>query len=163
MITVGKITGWYGIQGWVKVYSYTKPITNILTYSPWQLCQQGQWQTVTVAEGRMQGKGLVARFESCQDRDQAARFLGAEIAIQRDQLPSTEAGEYYWTDLVGLTVINTEGITLGQIDHLLETGANDVLVVKGTQERLIPFLLERVVLEIDLSKRLMRVDWEIDF
>jgi 16S rRNA processing protein RimM len=163
MITVGKITGWYGIQGWVKVYSYTKPITNILTYSPWQLCQQGQWQTVMVAEGRAQGKGLVARLESCQDRDQAARFIGAEIAINREQLPPTSAGEYYWSDLIGLTVVNTEGITLGQIDHLLETGANDVLVVKGTQERLIPFLLERVILEIDLSKRLMRVDWEIDF
>jgi 16S rRNA processing protein RimM len=78
-------------------------------------------------------------------------------------LPPAPEGEYYWTDLIGLTVINREGVTLGQVDHLLETGANDVLVVKGERERLIPFLLELVVLEVDLAQRMLRVDWEEDF
>ncbi len=164
-IIVGKIVSLYGVRGWVKVYSYTNPRTNILTYSPWQLGLHGQWQNVMVAERQAYGKGILARLESCQDRDTAARFLGADIAVDRGQLPPTLEGEYYWADLIGLTVINSEGITFGQVVSLLETGANDVLVVKGegTPERLIPFLPDRVILEIDLSKRWIRVDWEVDY
>jgi 16S rRNA processing protein RimM len=160
---IGRISGLYGVRGWVKVFSYTSPITNILNYSPWQLCQHGQWRTLSVCEGRAHGKGIIARLESIPDRDEAARLLGAEIAVNREQLPPAPEGEYYWTDLIGLTVINREGVTLGQVDHLLETGANDVLVVKGERERLIPFLLELVVLEVDLAQRMLRVDWEEDF
>ncbi len=160
---IGHISGLYGVRGWVKIFSYTRPIKNILNYSPWQLGQNGQWQTISVSEGRAQGKGIIARFESINDRDQASRLLGAEIAVERQQLPQPSDGEYYWADLIGLTVINREGITLGQVDHLLETGANDVLVLKGERERLIPFLLEQVVLDVDLAQSVLRVDWGADF
>ncbi len=162
-IMIGRISGLYGVRGWVKVFSYTCPIKNILNYSPWQLGKNGLWQTIAVSEGRSQGKGIIARLESIIDRDQASRFLGAEIAVERQQLPQLADGEYYWADLIGLTVINREGVTLGRVDHLLETGANDVLVVKGERERLIPFLLEHVVLDVDLAQSVLRVDWGVDF
>ena len=162
-IMLGKINGLYGVRGWVKVFSYTKPITNILNYSPWQVYQQGQWQTVLAPEGQAHGKGIVARLESCHDRQEAARFLGADIAIYREQLPSLPEDEYYWSDLIGLTVINQENIILGQIEYLLETGANDVMVVTGKGERLIPLVFKEIVLEVNLAQRWLRVAWDVDF
>ncbi len=162
-VILGRISGFYGVRGWVKVFSYTKPIANILNYSSWQLCQHERWQTVSLCEGKIHGKGIIARLDSIHDRDEAARLLGADIAVEREQLPSTYNGEYYWADLIGLTVVNHEGVTLGQVDHLLETGANDVLVVKGERERLIPFLPEHVILDVDLVQHLLHVDWDADF
>jgi len=163
-IIIGRINGLYGIHGWVKIYSYTSPITQILEYSPWQLCLKGQWQTLSMYEGKGHGKGIIARLDSSHDRDEAARLLGADIAIFRSQLPPISEDEYYWNDLIGLTVINHHGITLGTVDHLLETaGANDILAVKGNKEYLIPFVLERVILEVNLTQRIIRVDWDEDF
>lgn len=162
-VSIGRINGLYGVRGWIKVFSYARPITNILNYSPWQLYQHGQWQTVSLSEGKAHGKGIIARFESISNRDEAARLVGSEIAVNREQLPPTPKGEYYWADLIGLTVVNREDITLGQVDHLLETGANDVLVVKGERERLIPFLREQVVVDVDLAQSVLRVDWDEDF
>ena len=162
-IMLGHISGLYGVRGWVKVFSYTKPITNIFNYSPWQLYQYGQWQTLSVCEGKTHGKGIIARLETIHDRDEAARLLGADIMISRSQLPTAPINEYYWVDLIDLTVINHKGVKLGQVDYMLETGANDVIVVKGKRERLIPFVLGRVVLEVDLVGRVLRVDWDEDF
>ncbi|MCK5718095.1 MAG: ribosome maturation factor RimM [Thiomargarita sp.] len=162
-VILGRINGFYGVRGWVKVFSYTAPIANILDYSSWQLYQQGQWRNVSVSEGKIHGKGIIARLEEIHDRDAAASLLGADIAIERAQLPPTSKDEYYWTDLVGLTVLNHEGVNFGQVDHLLETGANDVLVVKGKRERLIPFLPDQVILDIDLAQHIVHVDWDEDF
>jgi 16S rRNA processing protein RimM len=162
-IFLGKINGLYGIQGWVKVFSYTDPLTNIFNYSSWQLCQQGRWQTVAVHEGQVQGRGLIARLAGCHTRDEAARFIGAEIAVDRAQLPPLAEGEYYWADLLGLKVFNQQGVFLGEVDYLLETGAHDVLVLKGETERLIPFVLEHIVLAVDLTQKILRVDWDEDF
>ena len=162
-IMIGRISGLYGVRGWVKIFSHTRPIKNILNYSPWQLGKNGQWQTISISEGRVQGKGIIAHLESIDSREQAASLLGAEIAVDRQQLPQPAKDEYYWADLIGLTVINREGITLGQVDHLLETGANDVLVLKGERERLIPFLPKQVILEVDLAQSVLRVDWGADF
>jgi len=162
-VSIGRINGLYGVRGWIKVFSYARPITNILNYSPWQLYQHGQWQTVSLSEGQAHGKGIIVRLDSISNRDEAARLVGSEIAVNREQLPPTPKGEYYWADLIGLTVVNREDITLGQVDHLLETGANDVLVVKGERERLIPFLPEQVVVDVDLAQSVLRVDWDEDF
>ena len=104
-IIIGQINGLYGVQGWVKVYSYTEPIVNIINYSPWQLYLQTQWQTWSILAGKKQGKGIIARLENVIDRTQATNLLGAEIAIERSQLPATSNNEYYWSDLIGLTVI----------------------------------------------------------
>lgn len=162
-IILGYINGLYGIQGWVKIYSYTRPLTNIFNYNPWQVKVREQWQTVSFREGRTHGKGLVAHLEPCHDRNEALRWLNAEIAVYREQLPPTAEDDYYWADLIGLTVINSENRTLGQIVQLLETGANDVLVVKGEREHLIPFLLNHSIKQIDLTRGLVHVDWSTDF
>lgn len=162
-IIVGRINGIYGVRGWVKVYSYTRPIKNILTYSPWQLYQHQQWQTVNVCEGKPHGKGIIVRLETCQTREQAALLLGSKIAISRDQLPPTEDDEYYWSDLVGLKVINQDGIEFGTVDYLIETGSNDVLVVKGETERLIPFLIPQFIIQVDLQQQQILVDWDPAF
>jgi 16S rRNA processing protein RimM len=162
-LVIGRINGLYGVRGWVKVYSYTDPITNILDYSPWQLWQHGAWHSVKLQQGQAHGKGIIAQLEGCFDRDQAARLLGAEIAILREHLPPPPPDEYYWSDLIGLTVVNQAEQTLGVVERLLETGAHDVLVVQGERERLIPFVLERIVLAVDLTARRIQVDWDADF
>jgi 16S rRNA processing protein RimM len=162
-VLLGHICGLHGVCGWVKVFSVTAPPANILNYSPWQIGQGGQWRTLDVLSGRVQGKSIVAQLATYDDRDAAAQLLGAEIAVYREQLPILDKGDYYWTDLIGLTVINQQGITLGQVSYLLETGANDVLVVQGDRERLIPFLHDQVVLMIDFERGVVSVDWDAEF
>ncbi|WP_353571692.1 ribosome maturation factor RimM [Candidatus Albibeggiatoa sp. nov. BB20] len=162
-VIVGCINGIYGVRGWVKVYSYTRPIENILAYSPWQLCQHRQWQTVNISEGKPHGKGIIVRLDACHTREQAALLLGSEIAISHEQLPPTEDDEYYWSDLVGLKVINQDGVLFGTVDYLIETGSNDVLVVKGERERLIPFVIPQFITQIDLQQQQILVDWDPEF
>ncbi|OGT18868.1 MAG: ribosome maturation factor RimM [Gammaproteobacteria bacterium RBG_16_57_12] len=162
LITVGRITGLYGVQGWVKIFSYTQPRDNILNYNPWLLCIRGQWRAVKLHQGKAHGKGIIARIEGYDDRDTAATLTGVDIAIERSQLPPAGEGEYYWIDLIGLEVINQEGRSLGKVADLLETGANDVLVVKGDQERLIPYVKDVIVQTVDLKQKIMRVDWQED-
>ena len=162
-IIVGKVTGPYGVRGWVNVRSYTVPVENILMYSPWQLRIGGQWVPISVTAGRRHGKGCIAELDSCTDRDAAARFSDAEVAVARGQLPPTEEGEYYWADLVGMSVATRDGANLGRVARLLETGANDVLVIEGERERLIPFVLGDVVLDVDLAAGAIRVDWDPEF
>ena len=135
-----------------------------MQYSPWYLQKGNETKAVKLVDGRRQGKLVVAALDGVDDRDKAASLGGWKIRISREQLPAAEAGEYYWADLVGLIVENQDGIVLGRVDHLLETGANDVLVVKGDgQERLIPFLQGQTVLQIDLDSGRMLVDWDSDF
>lgn len=163
-VTLGRISGPHGVRGWLRVYSETEPPENILTYSPWYLGRAGVWRSYELAQGRPHGKGVVAKLQGCDDRDTAAALTELEIAVKRSQLADDLApGEYYWTDLEGLEVVTAEGVTLGRIHHLLATGANDVLVVHGDRERLIPYLPEQVVLEVDLAAGRMRVDWDPDF
>ena len=162
-VILGKIAGVYGVRGWVKVFSETKPRENIFSYTPWQIRIKGQWQTIKVVEGKPHGKGLVAHLQSYDDRDFATQLVGAEIAIYKTQLPEAAEGEYYWADLVGLKVITADGQTLGQVDHLFETGANDVLVVRGDRERLIPFVQGQYIHEVDLDAGEIRVDWDPEF
>jgi len=162
-VIVGKITSSYGIRGWVKVHSFTEPQTNIFDYAPWYLKQDGQWREYTLSEGRTHGKGVVAHLKNVDDRNQADLLRGIEIAVRREQLPEAEDGEYYWLDLIGCQVQNLDGEDLGRVEEMMETGANDVLVVKGERERLIPYVIDEVVKEVDLGQKLIRVDWPADF
>lgn len=158
---VGRISGLYGVRGWVKVFSEAEPRDNILTYNPWYLgVEHRPWG---VAEGRLHGKGLVARLEACEGRDQAAALIGLEIGIRRDQLPRLGADEFYWADLVGLSVETLEGRQLGRVDRVFATAANDVLVVTGERERLVPFLRDRVIKDVDFDLGRIRVDWDPEF
>ena len=160
-LVLGHIDGVYGVRGWVKVFSETAPREGILRYSPWLL---GTAPTPRrVAEGRAHGKGVVVRLEGCDDRDQAAALVGQEIAVTRDRLPPPKADEFYWIDLEGLAVETLEGVALGQVSHLFSTGSNDVLVVVGERERLLPFTWDAAVRAVDFERRLIQVDWDPDF
>ncbi len=163
LISIGKISGLFGVKGWVKVFSYTDPKENILNYSPWILKKAERSKLVNIVEGKRHGKAVIVRLEGIKDRDLAAEICGWDIFIEHGQLPAPEAGEYYWTDLVGLQVETVDGVQLGAVDHLLRTGANDVLVVVGDRERLVPFLQGRTIVNIDLAGGKMIVDWDPDF
>jgi 16S rRNA processing protein RimM len=163
-IVVGEISGVFGVKGWVKVYSFTDPRENILNYSPWILRKGSELKSVAVLDGGMQGGAVIASLSGITDRDMAASLGGYEILIDENLLPEPEEGEYYWRDLIGLKVETEQGIALGVVDYLLETGANDVLVVKeDKQERLIPFLQGQFVKSIDLKAGLIIVDWDPEF
>ncbi len=168
-LQLGSIVAAHGIKGWVKVFSYTDPMPQILDYSPWYLQKGKSMKTIDVLEGRQQGKGLVARLAGVEDRDDAELLIGFDVWVDYDALPALEDGEYYWHQLQGLTVKTTDNQVLGQIDHMLETGANDVMVVKPTassvddQTRLVPYVENRVVQLVDLESRTVQVDWSVDY
>ncbi|HJN53103.1 MAG: ribosome maturation factor RimM [Pseudomonadales bacterium] len=168
-VILGRVLSVYGVKGWLRIYSYTDPIETILSYRPWLLRMQNSWQEMPVAQGRKLTKAIIARLDGCESRDQATNYCGAEIAISSSQLTELKQGEYYWRQLEGLVVVDTQGNRLGKVDHLIETGANDVLVVQGdscsidNRERLIPFTKGRAIRDVDLAEAVIRVDWDSDF
>jgi len=161
-VVLGRIVGVFGIKGSVKVYSETRPREQILKYSPWQLKKPGASMEMQVSGGGPRGKGLIAQLRGIDDRNAAEALVGMEISIPADRMPAAEAGEYYWSQLEGLDVVNREGIGLGRVDYLFETGANDVMVLRGERQRLIPFTAD-AVLDVDLEHGVIRVDWDPEF
>ena len=163
-IVLGRIMGPYGTRGWVKIRSSTEPPGNILRYAPWQVGRDGCWSRIDVIDGRMQGHGVIALLDGCRDRDAAGGYRGCEIAVERSRLPEAEDGEFYWADLIGSRVVTTGGVDLGEVERMMETGANDVMVVRGGVERLIPFLFGPVVQSVDLDEGggTVVVDWHPD-
>jgi 16S rRNA processing protein RimM len=164
-VLVGRIVGLYGVQGWLKIESWTEPRTRIFDYQPWQLdTAPDAVSQIKGIKGRPQGKGLVAYFPEVDDRDKAALLVGKDIYVARELLPPPGKNEYYWVDLEGLEVVTTEGVELGRVSHLFATGANDVVVVKdSTRERLVPFIQGSYVRSVDLSGGRMVVDWDPEF
>lgn len=162
-VLLGRITGLFGVRGWVKVFSYTDPRDAVLSYGPWWLRRDGgDWRQVPLAEGRRHGRGVIARLEGYDDRDQAAALLEADIAVAPEALPEPPQGQYYWHELEGLEVVHRDGSRLGRVARVLETGANDVLVTEGDRERLIPFVPGKVILDVDRANGVIHVDWEWD-
>ena len=162
-VTLGRISGVYGVRGWCKVFSYTEPRDNILGYSPLYIRLDGGWRARELLEGRQHGQGIVLRLQGCEDRDQVVALLGTDIAIRREQLPPAAPGEYYWKDLVGLRVLTREGVELGKVVEMMATGANDVMVVAGERERLIPFTQGEAVRQVNLDQGFIEVDWDPEF
>ncbi len=161
-ICVGHITGVHGLKGWVKVFSSTNPRENIVNYSPWMVDAGEGLETIEV-HGRLQGRLVLAKLAGAETRDEAAGLIGAKIYIWPEQLPELGQDEYYWSDLIGMKVESVQAEALGRVDDMLETGANDVMVIKGDRERLIPFVLNDIVREVDLNRRSIIVDWPADF
>lgn len=160
---MGRIAAPYGIKGWVKIQPFTQTLDALLDYPSWLIGKDGQWREAGVEEASLHGDFIVARLRGCDDRNAAFALRGQEIAVPREALPPTEADEYYWQDLIGLNVINRDGVRLGQVDRLLETGAHDVLVVKEeANEILIPFV-GLYVLKVDLVQGFIEVDWGLDY
>ena len=168
LIVIGKIYSVHGVRGEVKVYSFTDPVANLLQYKSWTLRREGSVKQVELVSGRGNDKFLVAKLKGLDDREEARLLAGFEICVPRNLFPELTSGEYYWYQLEGLKVFDQAGQLLGKIDHLLETGANDVMVVKpctdslDDRERLLPYT-EQCVLSIDLSAGEMLVDWDADF
>ncbi len=195
-IILGRITGVYGIKGWIKVFSYTDPMEAIVDYGSWYIrvqnrrldCKNQQpWTRVRLKAGKRHAKTVVAKLEHCNSRETAMAYIGTEIAIQPEQLESLkDKNEYYWRELIGLRVINQQNIELGIVKNLLETGANDVLVVVSeietqaepkeaaelavsgmesaeAKERLIPWTMNNAIIAVDLERKLIEVDWDADF
>ncbi len=162
-VSMGQVSGVYGVRGWLRVRSDCEPLERLLDYSPWQLKTATGWHSHTLEDGKPHGPGLVAKLATVDDRDLARQLVGADIAVDRSQLPALAEGEYYWNDLIGLGVVTHKGEELGRVSKLLQTGANDVLVVSGDRERLIPFVWDQVVLKVDALARRIEVDWDPDF
>lgn len=176
LLVVGKITGCYGVKGWVKIHSYTEPQENFLGFGQWVLRRRGAVEPIEFDDGRVQGKGLVAHIAGVDDRTLAESYRGLEVAVPADSLPDLETGDYYWSQLQGLQVwcrdqspeAGDQRVLLGSVGYLIETGANDVLVVKPTQdsiddrERLIPYLPGSVVTRVDLAEAVIEVDWFLE-
>lgn len=162
-VTLGRVLGAWGVKGWIKVYSYTDPRENIVNFPVWSLAQDGQRRSVELEQGRRHGSHVVVKLRRVDDRDAAELLAGAEIRVERAELAPCDDGEYYWTDLEGLRVVTREGVDLGEIDHLFATGSNDVMVVIGDRERLIPFLAEQVVHAVDLDGGRVIVEWDPEF
>ncbi|MCH8497115.1 MAG: ribosome maturation factor RimM [Marinobacter sp.] len=166
---IGRITSVFGVKGWVKVYSYTDPIDGILNYPKWTAVFEGRRSALDVLEGKRHGPGIIVQLKGVSDRDQAKALCGVEIVVPTASLPALPEGEYYWYQLEGLRVETLEGVLLGQVSHLLETGSNDVLVVKGCdgsvdqRERLIPYIPDDVVKSVSLDDGRMMVDWDPEF
>ena len=173
LVSIGRIAGAYGIRGWLKVVSFTDPADNLFSYKPWRLRQAhtGELSPAELLSHRAHGKGWVIQLAGIVDRDAAAEMRGMEIVVERGQLPPTDQNSYYWADLEGIAVETVAGLQLGCVDQLLETGSVDVMVViagdtadggeQAHRRTLVPFVLDEVVVDVDLEARRMRVNWDI--
>jgi len=160
-VIVGRITGIFGVRGWLRVFSYTDPPENILQYGPWSIGEMVP-APYNVTDGMVHGRGIVAHLQGIDDREMARELIGSPIRVPRARFGKTGDDEYFWFDLVGLEVVNEDGRSLGRVEELLGTGANDVLVLRGDRRRLVPFV-KAVIRDVDLKAGVIRVSWDADF
>jgi len=179
-IVLGRITGVYGLKGWLKVFSHTDPMESIVDFSPWYIRpeagsvksrQSAPWTKVKLKAGKRHAKTVIVKLEHCNDCDQAQAYIGSEIAIEQSQLDELrDENEFYWRDLIGLRVINQQNVELGVVTKMMETGANDVLVVSSQEEHgaekkehLIPWTMQQAIIAVDLEQGVIEVDWDQNF
>lgn len=165
-IQLGAIQGVFGIKGWLKIFSFCRPKEQILDYSRWELRTLNNADVYVLQEGKLHGNGIVAKLQNIDDRTQAKTLVRAEVWVAKSELPDLAKDEFYWFQLEGLTVISVDGEQLGRVKRMMETGANDVIVVQDDtekQEILIPYVREQVVKRVDLEKRTITVDWQKDY
>ncbi len=168
LIEIGQLKKPYGIKGWLWLFSYTDVREDIFDMSPWWIKTAKGLQPLTVVKWRKQGSGLVAQFAEVADRNIAETMNGVSIWANKDKLPQAEEDEFYWSDLIGLTVLTPENVCLGQVKELFETGANDVMVVipsvdsTDDEQRLIPWH-KQTLISVDLTSKQIIVDWQVDY
>lgn len=169
-VILGTVGAVYGIKGWLKIISFTDQAEGIFEYQPWLIGREGQWRDVEVAQWRWHNKGLIARFADIDEREAAQQLTGLKIAVAADKLPQLPDDEFYWRDLIGMRVVNTQNYDMGTVSQMLPTVSNDVLVVTangndafGKRERLIPFIQSQYVIEVDSAEKRITVDWPADF
>ncbi len=179
LVQMGHISAPFGIKGWIRVQTYTRAVhgsNSLAAYPVWWVSGDGEWREVKVEQSQAQGADVVAKLAGMDDRDKAAALKGRQVAVARELLPPAATGEFYWADLIGLSVRNTEGLDLGVVTSMMETGANDVMVVQVVQqsavdgdkhaikeqERLIPFIAD-VIKRVDIAASLIEVEWGADY
>jgi 16S rRNA processing protein RimM len=164
MVIMGRVAAAHGLRGWVKIQPYTEYLDSLLEYKSWWIgTEQGPWREVEVQHSEVHNKTLAAQLPDCADRSAAEKLKGLLIAVPRSSLPQQSHDEYYWSDLIGLVVVNEAGVQLGTVANLLETGANQVLSLKSDSgEILIPFVANAIK-QVDLKNRIIRVDWALDY
>ena len=158
-VELGRVTGVFGIRGWIRVRSHTVPPEGILRYRRWNIGGR-EWQ---VADGHPQGDTVVAGLQGLEDRDAALRLRGATIEVPRSALPKAKRGEFYWTDVLGCEVVSTSGAKLGTLSSVTSNGAQDVMVVTGGRDRLIPFVSGPIVKSVDPVAKQIVVEWEPEY
>ena len=161
-LLVGKINGFFGVQGWVKIFSYTKPRKNILEYQPWYFLDNETYKVIEITSGREQSKTIVAQVKGINNRDEALQLIGKDLYINKDRLPEIDNDAHYWHELTGFRVINKNEVDLGIVDYLVDTGSNHVLVTKGETEHWIPYI-EPFLVSVDKHKKVISVDWDENF
>lgn len=159
---MGRIAAPFGIKGWVKVQPFSDDPGTLMDFESWRIGRGAEHTHYTVETAQEHGKAMVAKLEGVDDRDKAYALRGMEISVARSSLSPPADDEYYWSDLIGLTAVNREGIELGKVDSLMETGAHDLLVIKGKREYLIPFV-GQFVGKIDVAGGQIEVDWGEDY
>ncbi|MFW5440289.1 MAG: ribosome maturation factor RimM [Methylophilaceae bacterium] len=163
LVIMGRIVAPYGVKGWVKVLPDTELIDGLLEYTTWQIGKGADWRAIKLKSGKVHNDVLVVKLEGINDRDAAFACKGQQVAVPREALPQLDNDtEFYWSDLIGLTVKNKQDVDFGKIVDVFETGANDVILVKGEIDRLIPFT-EQTVIEVSIENQSMLVDWDGDF
>ncbi len=163
MVPMGRVTAPFGIKGWIKIYALTAPATNLCDYPVWWLGREGDWREMQVLAARAHGNTLIAQLEGVADREAAAKLKGMTIAVPRAQLPAVADDEFYWADLIGLRVVNAQQHEFGRVARIVQTGANDVLVVDADgRETLIPFIAGAIQ-AVDLATGVIRVEWGRDY
>lgn len=170
LIIVGKLGSSYGIRGWLRVFSFTEEPDSLFDYKPWYIQRAGKWQEVEVESFKPHNQDTIVKLKGIDDRDDANLLTNFEIYVNAQDLPDLDEGDFYWKDLIGCKVVTINGYDLGQVSDLMETGSNDVLVVKanlkdafGAKERLIPFVEEQFIKQVDLSAKQITVDWDPAF
>lgn len=159
---MGYVSGVFGTRGWLKIHSYTRPRSNLLEYPEWLVGKPGAWRSCKLTAGKILGPGLIVCLQGITTRDEAEALVREQIAVPKALLPRLPEHEYYWSDLIGMQVVNSDGADLGRVVRLVEAGDHDVLVSRTDREYLIPFVRERYVLDVDLAGRKILVDWHID-
>ena len=169
-VVIGRLGAVYGIKGWLKVHSFTDDAERIFEYAPWLIQQGGTWREIQISGWKRHNNGLVCKLDGVDLREDAQALAGVDIGVMPQHLPDLPEGEYYWSDLIGCQVANLNGYQMGEVTELMETGSNDVLVVKaklndayGMKEQLIPYLEGQVIKKVDLASRSIEVDWDPDF
>ena len=160
-IIIGRISGVYGVKGWLKIHSYTRPKKNILDYLPWLVKLNDAWQEIGTEKLQWKDQTLLVKISSVDTPETARKFTRCDLAVMRERLPSLGWKQYYWYDLIGLEVLNQEGVSLGKIKTLIETGANDVLVINDDKDKiLIPFIKGVYIKDVDLQAGFVQVEWQ---
>ena len=168
LVIMGRVVAPYGVFGWLKILPDTEEFDGLLDYKTWWLGKDADWRELAVTEAKIHNDVLVVKLQGIDDRDAAVACKGKQIAVPRALLPKLKNEEYYWSDLIGLTVKNQQNVDFGNITDVFATGANDVIVVKdiaksdGGQERLLPYIAQ-VILAVDLNAKIVLVDWDADF